>query len=912
MALLEKELEKQLMDAGGKLLSPPSSVPELLALLDRVEKYLTRVEQSPSESMNKALSPSKKALIAGNLLRHSNVDVRVAIASCISEITRITAPDAPYDDDQMKEVFRLIVSSFEKLDDKSSPSYVKRTTILETVAKVRSCVVMLDLECDALIVEMFQHFLRSIRDDHPENVFSSMETIMTLILEESEDVPLDLVSSILDFLKIENKEALPIARQLGEKVIDKCASKLKPYLLPAIKSRGASLNDYSKVVANVCQMASETVEPSDGDAASKNLADESDLGNTPTEKAVEVAMESLDDAPPSEEVGATAPGSPKSVVSNGTVQKEIEDTSAGPDDTKQADNDNHDEVKTSAEPSKANVDSHDDGEHAKPQAKPEKSNSSKRKGRRTSALKSSSKPSESTLAGDKKETDKVPVEQEKGSVDAGSTHSKDAVVDDAGPAADKREPDVPASPPKTLENEKQNENETADVSSPSPIGSLADESRSTKVGQGKNKDKLVQENVPASDTVSKKESDPQKTSERTDGSESETHKRTGMIASTEPDKEKHIRSPVFASKKDDGNKSNLDAKSAKQFGKKIEVISGQSRDKKRREQGKGTSSKDLAKTPSKDNAKKPLPKSTEKSSKDGSDLEKSSKTSSKRKRSPDKGKASGTKGYGEELVGSKIEVWWPADKKFYKGVVESFDSVKTKHKIVYDDGDVEILKLAKEKWKLIEEHSLSDQEPKSDDETPDEASEMPKEKKAKTSEEPKTKAGKAETATKKGAGSMSKSKATPKSVHMQKDDSKEDAKPREESSKSAAKTDQGKGGKSKDLKAGNKSFDDTPKPVGKSNDNNLETPKAANKSKQETPKGASKSKGKSPKTNSKTDTKDTGKVDSDLSSKGEEEEAEGTEKSPEPTKGLDTAKGKSSSASKSLKSGKKRKRGGRS
>jgi len=54
-------------------------------------------------------------------------------------------------------------------------------------------------------------------------------------------------------------------------VIEKCASKLKPYLLPAIKSRGAALNDYSKVVANVCQMASEAVEPSDGDAASKNL-----------------------------------------------------------------------------------------------------------------------------------------------------------------------------------------------------------------------------------------------------------------------------------------------------------------------------------------------------------------------------------------------------------------------------------------------------------------------------------------------------------------------------------------------------------------------------------------------------------------------------------------------------------------
>ena len=63
----------------------------------------------------------------------------------------------------MQEVFQLIVSSFEGLDDNTSRSYSKRTSILETVAKVRSCVVMLDLECDALILEMFQHFLKAIR-----------------------------------------------------------------------------------------------------------------------------------------------------------------------------------------------------------------------------------------------------------------------------------------------------------------------------------------------------------------------------------------------------------------------------------------------------------------------------------------------------------------------------------------------------------------------------------------------------------------------------------------------------------------------------------------------------------------------------------------------------------------------------
>ncbi|KVH89310.1 hypothetical protein Ccrd_008702, partial [Cynara cardunculus var. scolymus] len=105
----------------------------------QVEKLLSKVDQSPKKPMLDALKPSTKALIQDGLSRHSDVDVKVAVASCISEITRITAPNAPYTDDQMR-----------------------RASILETVSKVRSCVIMLDLECDGLIVEMFEHFPKSV------------------------------------------------------------------------------------------------------------------------------------------------------------------------------------------------------------------------------------------------------------------------------------------------------------------------------------------------------------------------------------------------------------------------------------------------------------------------------------------------------------------------------------------------------------------------------------------------------------------------------------------------------------------------------------------------------------------------------------------------------------------------------
>ncbi|GKG06371.1 phospholipase-like protein, partial [Tanacetum coccineum] len=58
--------------------------------------------------------------------------------------------------------------------------------------------------------------------------------------------------------------------------------------------------------------------------------------------------------------------------------------------------------------------------------------------------------------------------------------------------------------------------------------------------------------------------------------------------------------------------------------------------------------------------------------------------------------------YGENLVGKRIKVWWPADKKYYEGVVESFDCSKKKHKVLYDDGEQERLKLKLERWELVE------------------------------------------------------------------------------------------------------------------------------------------------------------------------------------------------------------------
>ncbi|CAK9310357.1 unnamed protein product [Citrullus colocynthis] len=312
MNLSEKELEEQLKEIGSELLKPPSSIDALLKALDKAECLLTNVEQSPTRSMRDALLPLMKALISDKILKHSEEDVKVTVTSCITEITRITAPDAPYDDEKMKVIFQLTLEAFKKLSNVSGRCYTKALSILDAVAKVRLCLVMLDLECDNLILEMFQNFLKLIRSNHPTAVFSAMEAIMTNVLDESEEISLDLLRPILASVRKENQEAASISWKLGEKVMSNCATKLQPYLAGAVQSLGASLNDYAPIVISICQNGTDNI-----DAGNRLENDKSDEKGMNSNEPTLVTQTQTPDA--SVEENPKTGGASESLISNGTV-----------------------------------------------------------------------------------------------------------------------------------------------------------------------------------------------------------------------------------------------------------------------------------------------------------------------------------------------------------------------------------------------------------------------------------------------------------------------------------------------------------------------------------------------------------------------------------------------------------------
>lgn len=67
------------------------------------------------------------------------------------------------------------------------------------------------------------------------------------------------------------QEVLPIARRLGEKVLESSATRLKPYLVQAVDALGLSLDDYDDVLASICQDTSGNLDQNDVCATSDHV-----------------------------------------------------------------------------------------------------------------------------------------------------------------------------------------------------------------------------------------------------------------------------------------------------------------------------------------------------------------------------------------------------------------------------------------------------------------------------------------------------------------------------------------------------------------------------------------------------------------------------------------------------------------
>ncbi|XP_076934449.1 sister chromatid cohesion protein PDS5 homolog A-like, partial [Bidens hawaiensis] len=276
-----KQLQTQLKEVGSNLQNPPATKDVLITLLTEAAGYLSGMDQSPTKALLDSMQTLMNAIVKPEYLKHEDEQVKLLAAVCTCEITRITAPDAPYDDDVLKDIFHLFVSTFKGLKDNKDPSFGRIVNILDTVAKYRSFVVMLDLECDDLVNEMFKTFFSVASDEHTNIVTASMETIMAVLLEESEDIGEDLLLIVLSVLGRDKKDISATARKLGMSVIRKCTGKLEPgikqFILSSMSGDSNHDIDYHEVIYDIYECAPQILKKVVPTLTKELLADKVDL-----------------------------------------------------------------------------------------------------------------------------------------------------------------------------------------------------------------------------------------------------------------------------------------------------------------------------------------------------------------------------------------------------------------------------------------------------------------------------------------------------------------------------------------------------------------------------------------------------------------------------------------------------------
>ncbi|KAI3984094.1 hypothetical protein MKX01_035221 [Papaver californicum] len=236
----------------GKQLSQKSRLNKdsIVKLLKEAEKAFRTLNQS--ESLQSALEPLSASLVRHNLLHHTDKDVKVLVAGCFCQIMRVLAPAPPYNDEVLTDIFNLIVSMFAELADTTSPYFSKRVEILETVARLKCCLLMLDIGCNNLVLEMFTVFFTVVRKQHQQSLKQSMLSIMSLIIEDlDERVPQSLLDVILQNLLKAEEDASHASYELAVGIVRQCAVKLEPLINGFLSScflgsdeEGSDLRDF--------------------------------------------------------------------------------------------------------------------------------------------------------------------------------------------------------------------------------------------------------------------------------------------------------------------------------------------------------------------------------------------------------------------------------------------------------------------------------------------------------------------------------------------------------------------------------------------------------------------------------------------------------------------------------------------
>ncbi|PGH23746.1 hypothetical protein AJ80_02175 [Polytolypa hystricis UAMH7299] len=184
-------------------------------LLERLESLALELRQLDQEETDKAsLNKVSQELASGHLLGHRDKGVRAWTACCVVDILRLCAPNAPFTESQLKDIFTAIVTSIiPALADPSNAYNEQHIYVLSSLAEVKSIVLITDIDSpDSLILPLFSTCFdivsgsskSSTGEELAKNVEYDMMRLLVPIVDEASILGPEVIDVIMSqFLRVD-------------------------------------------------------------------------------------------------------------------------------------------------------------------------------------------------------------------------------------------------------------------------------------------------------------------------------------------------------------------------------------------------------------------------------------------------------------------------------------------------------------------------------------------------------------------------------------------------------------------------------------------------------------------------------------------------------------------------------------
>ncbi|KAG9311776.1 armadillo-type protein [Chiua virens] len=168
-----------------KIIGKSLSTDTLLKKLKELHTELAELDQELVEV--NSLSAVRSQLINTSLLLHKDRGVKAYTACCLADILRLYAPDAPYTQNELKDIFQFFFRQLSAgLKGTDAPYYNE------------AVVLVCDLpHSDELMSEVFRDFFALVRRDLAKKIELFIADILVALIDECQSLPSDVLDAIM-------------------------------------------------------------------------------------------------------------------------------------------------------------------------------------------------------------------------------------------------------------------------------------------------------------------------------------------------------------------------------------------------------------------------------------------------------------------------------------------------------------------------------------------------------------------------------------------------------------------------------------------------------------------------------------------------------------------------------------------